>query len=356
MRGIAALAVMFHHFTQHTSSTIFPNAGLAVDLFFCLSGFVIAFSYQDRLLTGMTLSEFAKKRLIRLYPMFLVGVVIGAIALFWKIADGKTNYSYLHGIKAIALNTFYLPHFADLYVQIGNNRIYGAIFPSNDPAWSLFFELVINIVFAVMVIALIRLRTLFALVVSGALVLTAYVELTGSSPPGWGSSNFIGGFPRVFFGFASGVLIHTILGPIKLRIAAASPLIVVMITICMFIVPVPKSWLRTYWLLNTLVTISFLVALGAIANPQGKRAKEVFDYLGWISYPIYCIHFPLYSLYTSMAGNADTGLSGAVICSLATIGSAHVLAKYFDEPARAVLSRRFVDKFPVRAPSHDCRF
>ena len=59
LRGIAAIAVMLLHISQ---GAIFKNAYVAVDLFFMLSGFVIAHSYRARLIGGMTASEYIKRR------------------------------------------------------------------------------------------------------------------------------------------------------------------------------------------------------------------------------------------------------------------------------------------------------
>lgn len=73
LRGVAAIAVMISHFSQET---LFKNAYEAVDLFFMLSGFVIAHSYGARLLSGMTSTEYVKRRLIRLYPMLLISLLI----------------------------------------------------------------------------------------------------------------------------------------------------------------------------------------------------------------------------------------------------------------------------------------
>ena len=52
---------------------------LAVDFFFMLSGFVISYAYDDRW-GKLSLGEFFKRRLIRLHPMVVMGVLIGVVA------------------------------------------------------------------------------------------------------------------------------------------------------------------------------------------------------------------------------------------------------------------------------------
>src|SRR5437879_3798779 len=54
-----------------------PHAGLAVDFFFLLSGFVIAHAYEKRLLETMSFCSFLVVRLIRLYPLILLGLLCG---------------------------------------------------------------------------------------------------------------------------------------------------------------------------------------------------------------------------------------------------------------------------------------
>jgi len=53
LRGVAAIAVVIFHFMEITipdpKNNFIAHAYLAVDFFFCLSGFVIAYAYDDRL-------------------------------------------------------------------------------------------------------------------------------------------------------------------------------------------------------------------------------------------------------------------------------------------------------------------
>src|SRR5580693_10064467 len=85
LRGVAAVVVVaFHIFEAHAKSPlnqIINHGYLAVDFFFVLSGFVVAYAYDDRW-GKMTQWDFYKRRLIRLQPMVIMGTIIGA-ALFY---------------------------------------------------------------------------------------------------------------------------------------------------------------------------------------------------------------------------------------------------------------------------------
>src|SRR5215467_2969310 len=79
LRGLAALVVLGSH---SLSGNLRPQSGyLAVDLFFVLSGFVIAHAYRDRIERGLTIGAFIKLRLIRLYPLYLAGSLITVLVI-----------------------------------------------------------------------------------------------------------------------------------------------------------------------------------------------------------------------------------------------------------------------------------
>lgn len=74
LRGIAALAIVIFHFMEWAypdfSKNFIAHGFLAVDFFFCLSGFVIAYAYDNRI-EKMGVLEFFKSRAIRLHPLIL---------------------------------------------------------------------------------------------------------------------------------------------------------------------------------------------------------------------------------------------------------------------------------------------
>ncbi|MDR1923581.1 MAG: acyltransferase, partial [Planctomycetaceae bacterium] len=85
LRGVAALMVVAFHISEaHTLDRfeqVINHGYLAVDFFFVLSGFVIGYAYDDRW-GKMSVGDFFKRRLIRLHPLVVMGMIIGA-ALFY---------------------------------------------------------------------------------------------------------------------------------------------------------------------------------------------------------------------------------------------------------------------------------
>src|ERR1700750_3327259 len=96
LRGVAALAVVTFHFMEIVFSDYSKNfighGFLAVDFFFCLSGFVIAYAYDDRI-GKMGLLEFFKSRAIRLHPLVILGSVLGLLSfLFDPLSTHAVTY------------------------------------------------------------------------------------------------------------------------------------------------------------------------------------------------------------------------------------------------------------------------
>ena len=86
LRGVAALAIVLFHFMEWVytdpSGNFIAHGFLAVDFFFCLSGFVIGYAYDDRI-RQLGLASFFRLRLIRLHPLVILGSVIGLLGFLF---------------------------------------------------------------------------------------------------------------------------------------------------------------------------------------------------------------------------------------------------------------------------------
>src|SRR5271154_389116 len=156
MRGIAALSVMIFHYTINNDmltwpkNTFFIDAYLAVDFFFILSGFVISHSYGDRVYVTMTAKQYLIRRFIRLYPLFILGLLLGTPVLYVLATYSIPTYPIRSVLVGFAFNAFGVPFLNNLgIVDMGATAptVIGVIFPSNPPAWSLFFEMIASFAF-----------------------------------------------------------------------------------------------------------------------------------------------------------------------------------------------------------------
>src|SRR6195952_2072202 len=152
LRGVAALLVVAFHVLETYSGNRFNqviNHGyLAVDFFFLLSGFVVAYAYDDRW-GKMTQWDFYKRRLIRLQPMVVMGSLIGA-ALFYLGSGGL--FPLIAGIPLWKLFLVMLVGCTLIPLPISMDiRGWQEMHPLDGPAWSLFFEYIANILYAIIV-------------------------------------------------------------------------------------------------------------------------------------------------------------------------------------------------------------
>jgi len=288
LRGTAALCVLLLHWFDGVGMPWCHYGFLAVDFFFLLSGFVIAHSYERRLLDSMSVGRFLWLRFVRLYPMIVIGVTFGLTR-----AVLRGHFAPEYALPPVNYLLLYLANLVML--PIPRPSIIGVgIFPLDAVIWSLFFELLANVFYAVFVRRLTR-RVLAVVVALGliglAAIVVAGIASEGGLNAGAEQSSFWGGFPRVFFAFFLGVLLYRLRGEGRLPSFAAGPLllsVVLMAVLCL-----PKGWLPP-WGEFAAVTLLFpvIVMLGANHSPQGRVATASHS-LGELSYPIYLLQVPI---------------------------------------------------------------
>ena len=143
MRGVAALAVIIDHVASPLMQTLIPGRYLAVDFFFVLSGFVLAHVYLTRLAEGrMSPGAFLRVRAIRFAPLYLAAFALGAALALLYALRGWHEHTLPHVATSALFGVFMLPTPPPLSIWPD------APFPLNGPTWSLFFELAVNAVFA----------------------------------------------------------------------------------------------------------------------------------------------------------------------------------------------------------------
>lgn len=362
LRGVAALLVVVYHvfegfsFAELTNGAgdglirTFNHGYLAVDFFFMLSGFVISYAYDDRF-RSMSLGSFFKRRLIRLHPMLLVGVLIGATTFLIQGAvtwSGEAVAPQWIALSAL-LACFMIPALPGVGYEVRGN---GEAFPLNGPSWSLFFEYIGNILYALILRRLNK--AWLAVVVALTGLGWAWFALTnvsgyGSMGVGWtiDSVNFGGGMLRMLFPFALGMLLARHFKPLYVRGAFAWCSLAL---VGLFAVPYiegqePVCMNSVYELFCLAVAFPLIVWLGASGVAGGKKASAVCDLLGQLSYPLYVIHYPfMYLFYDFLIKEERYTLASAWPQALAVVVGclllAYALLKCYDLPVRRYLARR----------------
>lgn len=363
LRGVAALLVVCYHVFEGFSFAELTNAEgdgmirtlnhgyLAVDFFFMLSGFVISYAYDDRF-RSMGTWNFFKRRLIRLHPMLVVGALIGAITFMLQgsVQWNGTSISLSSIGLAILMACCMLPALPGCSYEVRGN---GEAFPLNGPSWSLFFEYIGNIVYALLLRRLsTRVLAIFTAVIGLGWSYFALANISGYGSMGVGwtidAVNFGGGMLRMLFPFSLGMLLARNFKPWRIANAFMwCSLALVALFSVPYIAGNDSVCLNSvYELFCLAIAFPLIVWLGASGVASGK-SSGLCSFMGDISYPLYIIHYPfMYLFYAWLIDShlytlADTwyvALTVVVGCMLL----AYLLLKCYDIPVRRWLTKRLM--------------
>jgi len=340
LRGVAAATIVIYHFPALWAPWTAPSAYLAVDLFFLMSGFIIEHAYGERLAAGLGPGRFMLGRVVRLYPLYLIGTAITAVAIAAAVLSHEpglkwTGWSLARSVgwSALMLPTPAVPPLTSLY-------------PLNVPAWSLLYELLVNLLFAATYRWWTRGR-LAAVIAIAALGLCCTCWAAGDLNAGsdHGALPALAAVSRVVFSFFLGVLAYRRGwgAEAPARWAPPAPLLLAA-TLLLLAASVP-SWLRPWYdLLVVLAVFPALLAAAVAVEPQAGR--RVYAWLGVASYAVYVVHEPL---LRSLLRVDEVVFGGAVerwapVSGIAALVVVFLLAagldRIYDLPVRRFLARR----------------
>ena len=362
LRGVAALLVVFYHIFEGLSFaaggtliTTINHGYLAVDFFFILSGFVIGYAYDDRLGKTMTLGNFFKRRLIRLHPMIVMGALIGVV---FYVLQGCVKWDGTHVatsmiMLALLCAMFFIPAVPGASYDIRGN---GEMFPLNGPSWSLFFEYIGNILYAIFIHRLSnKALTVLVFLLGIALAWFALFDVAGYGMIGVGWTldgvNFLGGSLRMLFPFSLGMLLSRNFKPVKVRGAFWICSIVLLVLFCVPYIEGkdPISFNGLFEAVCILFIFPVLVWLGASGKTTDKRSTQICKFSGDISFPLYAVHYSvMYLFYSWLIENKYYTFGEiwpmAIVVYFGSILLAYLCLKWYDEPVRKWLTRKFLPK------------
>jgi peptidoglycan/LPS O-acetylase OafA/YrhL len=362
LRFVAAFQVLAYHGKPLTPGApgwlraVEGSGYVGVGLFFVLSGFVLTYTYHDALATGAaTRREFLAARVARLYPVYLLALLVALPPLFWLMER-----------KGAPVQGWWLTRLVGssaLLVQAWDPRTACML---NCPAWSLSVEAFFYLAFLLIlpVLAGWRVRRLLAVaVVMWALVLAApllYMALRPEGVAGVGRSaerwmsvvkyNPLLRLPEFVLGIIAGRFFLLDRRAARRRDAgleAAAALAIVAVLVASARIP--------YLLLhNGLLAPAFAVLVYALARGAGPLSRvlstRVLTRLGAASYALYILHVPLGTWLSR--GYAALGMQPPqqpwhfAIYAALTITVSLLVFRWVEEPARRALRRRLA---PPRA-------
>lgn len=368
LRGVAALMVIIYHCYEcfPVDTWIIGHGYLAVDFFFILSGFVVGYAYDGRWSRrpsekGMTIGGFFKRRLIRLHPMVVFGVLLGLVTF---LIGGRTGWS---GEKvatsaimiAVLLHLFMIPEAPGAVSDVRGNA---EMFPLNGPHWSLFFEYVGNVIYAL----ILRKLSTRALIVVTSVLAAGFAAFALCDVVGYGNIgvgwtldgwNFWGGLLRMLVPFSMGQLLcrlmhgdaeqrrdadyKPVLKPANLRGSFWICTLLIVVFLATPQLGGEKTWLNClYEVCCVLFVFPVVVWIGASGVTTDKTSAGICKFLGEISYPLYAVHYPTMYLFYAYIGFPETWRTPGecwmwmVALVIGNILLAFAALKLYDEPVR----------------------
>jgi peptidoglycan/LPS O-acetylase OafA/YrhL len=335
LRGVAALAVVIFHFMEmvigNYSKLFIGHGWLAVDFFFCLSGFVIGYAYDDRV-GAMGLWAFLKVRLIRLHPLVVFGSVLGLITLFVDpFRVGPLGYSAGRVALMFLTSIFLIPY------PVMHERGF-SLFSLDAPAWSLFWEYVANMVYAIVLYRFSR-RWLGLAAVLAAIVLCVVGHGQSNLWGGFNGRTFWVGAARVNFSFLAGLLVYRSQWIIRTKLGFSGLSVLLLLA---FVMPYARGgWIREAAVM--IVYFPLLVALGAGVT-LSPRSEKFCKFAGNISYPLYMTHYAVIWMFGNYyeSHKPDTAHMALVVSSgvLIMVSFAYLVMMFYDIPIRSFLSSK----------------
>lgn len=366
LRGVAAMIVVaFHLFETYSSgykTQILNHGYLAVDFFFVLSGFVVGYAYDDRW-GRMTTWDFFKRRLVRLHPMLIMGTLIGAVLFYFGDAPSfqlvmQTPWWQMLLIAVMGCLMLPTPPSMDI-------RGWGELNSLNGASWSLMWEYVANVLYAliirrlsnvalaivVVLSAFLTIDVVFNFDVFGLLESRSYVAGTVIGGFGLSADQIYIGITRLLYPFFVGLLLFRV--GMRLRVKGGfwwSSLIITVMLVMPYLGTSTDHTIDSLWQLSAIAFIfPIVVSIGAGSEITDEKTSRVCRFLGNISYPLYITHYPLIYVQMQWAATHQSAPAGTHICVavsvfVSAIAIAYATMKLYDEPVREWLKQRFLIK------------
>ena len=325
LRGVGALWVLLLHFAPDLGLPAPGHGYLAVDLFFCLSGFVLTKSYARRIHQGMGFGQWLSVRLIRLYPLYFLSIVLGALATAVPTMPGGQLDPLERG-AALMTGLLMLPS--------PTWRVMPELFPLNFVAWSLFVEMLLSVLF--FWACRWSTRRLWALLAAGAVALILSRIYLGYIGGGFAWRDGPSGLARGLFGFSAGMLIarqdvvrraSTWLACLPILAAAA-------------IMSVRPPHAVAYDLAAIFIAMPAITYCAVRAQPG---VGGPFRLAGDLSYAVYALHSVTFFMLVQLGWADPThplALPKGLLTLFLFLCGCWLLDRYYDGPIRKHLSDR----------------
>jgi peptidoglycan/LPS O-acetylase OafA/YrhL len=287
-------------------------------------------------------------RLMRLYPLALVGVLMG-------IGGAAIRYApWLHGTGALEFAATALANLLMLPLGRLSYAQDHPLFAFNAPVWSLFWELAVNALYGAVALFLDG-ASLAALVALAGVAVVVVSLHHGSLQAGAEAASFAAGAARVGYSFFCGVALQRLTRPHPSDHRRPGPISAVGLLALILWSPMLIDS-RFFDPMVVLFAFPAVLVLAVQGEPTGVT-RRISLFVGDVSYPLYVTHFPIMQLFLYAVGPrkpVGTTLALLIAGELAAIAAVAVLVlMLYDRPLRAWLRKRHVPSLrpATRAPT-----
>ena len=253
---------------------------------------------------------------------------------------------------ATLLSLFLIPAYPGAGYEVRGN---GEMFPLNGPSWSLFFEYIGNILYALILRRMgTKALTVLVALAGAGLASFAVFNFSGAGHLGVGwtlaDNNFLGGSLRLMFAFSAGLLMSRVFKPVNIRGAFwISSLIIVVLLSMPYISSKATPWMNgIYDSVCVILVFPLVVYLGASGKTTDKFTTRLCKFLGDISYPLYMVHYPFMYLYYSWVWKNELTFAQtwhvAILLLVGNILLAYLVLKLYDIPVRNFFTKRLMNR------------
>ncbi len=338
LRGTAAMAVVAYHagIALNLRGLLTVKANPAVDLFFSISGFVLAFAHDADIVDGkLTAIPFLVARWLRFSPILLLGSALGLAAILFDPADYPTIYDNVENISSFSsllalLSVFLIP------IALKSQLLF-----VNNVYWSLCAELVVNFAYALQAKFLKR-DYLYLIWLSSAVLLAFFfvlfrsIQIVPETPLG-----SVGSLLRAFASFFAGVCVFR-LWQAGFRAPPVNPWILIATASLPFMFPYSATWFKVPFD-AVFILLIYPAVVWFAASSTAPRFENWFSIIGQGSFALYATHLPLLYFAKQPFVDAPTTIKllfvAAFIVAMAALSIATAI--FFERPARATIRRLF---------------
>ena len=321
-------------------SSAFREGYIGVSFFFILSGFILAYNYQESILKNQKSKKtFYIARIARIFPLHVLTFLL-ALPLSYKIFFENKTLWFGRALTNISLTQSFIP-FREIY------------FSFNLPSWSISDEMFFYLAFPFLILLIPNFKHFKTFIILSIVALVPL--LTFIIPDNYYHQIFyIHPFIRIV-DFIVGIIVFNIYRSCSTKVfkisydfLEISALILLLIFfLCHQWIPQVALYSFYYWLPMSYLIFAFSYQKGKISK---LLSKEIFIHLGEISFGFYMFHWLIIQYFLSVNSkllNIESDAIVTIIIFFISLIISHLSFIYFEKPMNKYVKKILDYKKPI---------